>query len=147
MSELKTIKFEIVTPERLVMREDILQATIPTKNGELTILPDHIPLVAILKTGVIELKMTSGQIEIMAVSGGLLEVLVGKIVILADSADRVSELDEKIVEQARIQAETAKLDAKNRDTVDFTEISSKLEMELARSKSLSRWRHLKHLDK
>ncbi len=147
MSELKTIKFEIVTPERLVLWEDILQATIPTKNGELTILPDHIPLVAILKTGVIELKMKSGQIEIMAVSGGLLEVLVGKIVILADSADRVSELDEKVVEQARIKAETAKLAAKNRDDVDFTEISSKLEMELARSKSLTRWRHLKHLDK
>lgn len=147
MSDQKTIKFEIVTPERLVFREDIFQATIPTKAGELTILPDHIPLVSILQAGAIEIKTKSGQTEIMAVSGGLLEVLNGKIVILANSADRVSELDEKIVEEARIQAETAKLEAKNRDDVEFTEIAAKLEMELARTKALSRWRKLKNLDK
>lgn len=147
MSDIKTIKFEIVTPERVVLREDILQATIPTKTGELTILPDHIPLVAILQAGAIEIKTKTGQSEIMAVSGGLLEVLNGKIVILANSADRVNELDEKAVEIARAQAETAKLEAKNIDDVEFAEIASKLEMELARTQALSRWRRIKSLDK
>ena len=45
----KTIQFEIVTPERVVLKQEILQATVPTASGEITILPDHIPLVSILE--------------------------------------------------------------------------------------------------
>ena len=46
MSDDKYIKFEIVTPERVVLKEEILQITIPTKAGEITVLPNHIPLVS-----------------------------------------------------------------------------------------------------
>lgn len=147
MSDLKTIKFEIVTPEKVVLKEEITQVSVPTKMGELTILPDHIPLVAILQPGVIEVKTKDGKMEIISVSNGLLEVLNSKIVILVDEADRAAELDEKIVEEARVKAETAKLEAKNRDDVEFADIAAKLEVELARSKALSRWRRIKNLDK
>jgi F-type H+-transporting ATPase subunit epsilon len=41
-----TIKFEIVTPERVVFRMEVKQVTVPTGQGEITVLPDHIPLVA-----------------------------------------------------------------------------------------------------
>ena len=53
---MPNIKFEIVTPERVVLKEKIKEVTIPTKEGEITVLPNHIPLVAILTPGVIELK-------------------------------------------------------------------------------------------
>ena len=69
-TDKKTIEFEIVTPERVVLKEEVLQATIPTQSGEITILPDHIPLVSILNPGVIELKKPSGENEIISVSGG-----------------------------------------------------------------------------
>lgn len=147
MSDLKTIKFEIATPERVVLKEEILQVSVPTKMGELTILPDHIPLVAILQPGAIEVKTKDGHIEVISVSNGLLEVLDSKIVVLVDEADRAADLDEKIVEEARKKAEAAKLEAKNRDDVEFADIAAKLEMELARSKALSRWRRIKNLDK
>ena len=51
----KIIKFEIVTPERTVLKEEVQQVSAPTKNGEITVLPNHIPLVASLQPGVIEI--------------------------------------------------------------------------------------------
>lgn len=143
----KTIKFEIVTLEQVVLKETITRATIPTKSGEVTILPDHIPLVSILQPGLIEIEKPDGSIDIMVISGGFLEVLVGKIVILADYAERAANLNEEAIEMARIKAEKSRLEAKNRDDVEFTETAAKIEVELLKNKALSRWRKLKNLDK
>lgn len=143
----KTIKFEIVTPEQVVLKDFVIRATVPTTSGEVTILPDHIPLVSILTPGIIEVEKESGEVEIMVVSGGFLEVLSHKIIILADYAQRAASLDEKLVEEARVKAEKAKFDAKNRDDVEFTNIASKLEVELLKNKALARWRKLKNTDK
>jgi len=144
---VKTIKFEIVTPEQVVLKEAVVRATIPTTSGELTILPDHIPLVSILQSGVIEVEKEGGEIEIMVVAGGFLEVQSGKIIILADYAERAANLDEEAIKVAQAKAEKAKLDAKNKDDVEFTDISARLEVELLKNKALSRWRKLKNLDK
>lgn len=144
---LKTIKFEIVTPEQVVLKEAVVRATIPTTSGELTILPDHIPLVSVLNPGVIEVEKDNGEVEIMVVSGGFLEVQSGKIIILADYAQRAASLDEEAIKSAQVKAEKAKLDAKNRDDVEFTDISARLEVELLKNKALSRWRKIKNLDK
>ncbi|MFA5050488.1 MAG: ATP synthase F1 subunit epsilon [Patescibacteria group bacterium] len=143
-TDKKTIEFEIVTPERVVLKEEVLQATIPTQSGEITILPDHIPLVSILNPGVIELKKTSGENEIISVSGGFVEILKNKIVILADTAELAIELDEQRIEEARKRAEEMKK-SKDVDAVQFAEISSKIEKQLARSKAAKRWRNLKNI--
>ena len=137
------IKFEIVTPERVVLREEILQITVPTTSGEITILPDHIPLVSVLKPGVIEVKGLDNQVKVMSVSGGFIEVLHDKIVILADTAERAEEIDEVRVEEARMRAEELKKTAKNADDVEFTNIAAQLEKELARMRAVNRWRKLK----
>lgn len=139
----KTIKFEIVTPERVVLRQEILQISAPTANGEITILPDHIPLVAVLRPGVIEVKRVDNVAEIMAVSGGFIEVMRDKVVILADTAEHAAELDEARIKEAQARAEELKQQAKNRDDVEFTEIAARIEKELAREKALSKWRKLK----
>lgn len=144
---LKTIKFEIVTPEQVVLKEAVIRATIPTTSGELTILPDHIPLVSVLQAGVIEVEKDNGEIEVMVVSGGFLEVQSDKIIILADYAERAASFDEEVIRSAQVKAEKAKLDAKNIDDVEFTDISARLEVELLKNKALSRWRKLKNLDK
>ncbi len=143
----KTIKFEIVTPEQVVLKELVIRATIPTTTGEVTILPGHIPLVSVLCPGIIEIEKEGGEIEVMVASGGFLEVLSQKIIILADYAERAASLDENIIEQARIKAEKAKIEAKNQDTVEFANISAKLEVELFKTKALSRWRKIKNIDK
>jgi len=68
MSSKKTIKFEIVTPEQIILKENILRVTVPTKSGEITVLPNHIPLVSILHSGVIEVKKTDGSLEFIVVN-------------------------------------------------------------------------------
>ena len=125
----KTIKFEIVTLDQVVLNETIIRATIPTKSGEVTILPDHIPLVSILQPGLIEIEKPDGSIDIMVVSGGFLEVLIGQIVILADYAERAANLNEDAIEMARAKAEKTRIEAENRDDVEFAETSSKIEVE------------------
>ncbi|MFA6994933.1 MAG: ATP synthase F1 subunit epsilon [Patescibacteria group bacterium] len=142
----KTIKFEIVTPEKVVFKKDILQVSVPTTSGEITILPDHIPLISVLRPGVIELKKEDGALELMSVSGGFIEVMKGKIVILADTAERAEELDAERIKIAQLRAEELKKSAQNVDDVQFADISARLEKELAREKTVNRWRHLKNLD-
>ncbi|MFA5130914.1 MAG: ATP synthase F1 subunit epsilon [Patescibacteria group bacterium] len=142
----KTIKFEIVTPERTVMKTEALQVTVPTTSGEITILPDHIPLVSILAPGVIEVKRNDNVIEIMAVSGGFIEVLKDKIVILADSAERAEELDEERIKEAQQKAIDLKNTAKAIDDVEFADVSARLEKELARMRAVNKWRRLKNID-
>lgn len=142
----KTIKFEIVTPERVVLKQEILQITVPTTSGEITILPDHIPLVSVLQPGVIEAKRVDNVVEIMSVSGGFIEVMKDKVVILADTAERAEELDETRIKEAQARAEATKKNAAAVDEVQFTEVAAKLEKELARLRAVNRWRKLKNPD-
>ena len=57
----KNIKFEIVTPEQIVLKDFVVRVTVPTTSGEVTILPDHIPLVSILSPGIIESEKENGE--------------------------------------------------------------------------------------
>ncbi len=139
----KKIKFEIVTPERVVLKKDIFQVTVPTEEGEITVLPDHIPLMSILKPGVLEIKNSEGEIEVMSVSGGFLQVTRGKIIVLADTAEKAEELDEQRIEEAKARAEEKKKELSSSDQVRFTNISIQLDKELARFKALNRWRKLR----
>jgi F-type H+-transporting ATPase subunit epsilon len=143
MSDL-SIQFELVTPERVLLKEAVTQVTLPTEMGEITVLPNHIPLVAVLKPGVVEVKRADGSQEIISVSGGFVEVLQGKIVVLADTAERATELDETRIAEARAKAEALK--AGQQDTVDFADISARLEKELARSKAVKKWKKIKNIE-
>lgn len=144
MSE-KIIKFEIVTPERVVLREEITQITLPTKMGEITVLPNHIPLVSSLMPGVIHIKKKDGQDEVISISGGFLEVLKDKVVILADTAERAEEIDLARAEVGRQRAEDLKKQARSGEKINFAEINASLERELARTKAVKRWRKLKNI--
>ncbi len=138
----KTIKFEIVTPERVVLKEEITQITVPTKSGEITVLPGHIPLVAPLVAGVIETKKIDGEVEIMSISGGFVEVLRDKVVILADTAERAKEIDIARAEEGIKRAEEAKKEIRSSDRVRFANINASLAKELARTKAVKRWKKI-----
>lgn len=142
----KYINFEIVTPERVVLKEEITQITLPTKAGEITVLPNHIPLVSSLLPGVVHVKTKDGRDEIMSISGGFLEVLKDKVVILADTAERAEELNLTQVEEAHRRAAEMKEKARRGENVDFVEVNAAIERELARTKAVKRWRKLKNLE-
>jgi F-type H+-transporting ATPase subunit epsilon len=144
--EHDTIRFEIVTPERVVLKEEISQVTVPTRAGEITILPKHMPIVANLKPGVVELKKKNGEMEVISVSGGFVEVLHNKVVILADTAERAEELDLLRAEEARARAEKIKKETTQDDVENFANITAQIEKELARTRAVHRWKKIKRLD-
>ena len=100
----KKIKLKIVTPERLVLEELVEQVTLPGSEGELTVLPGHIPLITGLGSGDV-VALSGGEYVPMAVSGGFLEVHPDKTVLFAETAELAEEID---AERARQAAERAK---------------------------------------
>ncbi|MDP2684853.1 MAG: F0F1 ATP synthase subunit epsilon [bacterium] len=126
----KKLKFEITTPERVVYSYEIDEVIIPTMMGEIGVLPNHIPLVAILKAGELRVKK-NGEEESIAVSGGFIEVRPDKVIILADTAEKSDEIDEQKAEEARRKAEEL-IKEKRTDATDFAALSAKIEKELVR---------------
>ena len=101
---MATMRLEIVTAERVVYSEDVDLLVAPGIDGELGILPRHAPLLTVLKPGEIRV-VKNGEDNLMAVSGGFLEVLGNKVTILADTAEREDEIDVERAEEALKRAE------------------------------------------
>jgi F-type H+-transporting ATPase subunit epsilon len=101
---MKPIKFSLVTPERKLLEEEVMQATLPTEAGEVTILPDHIPYIATLKPGEILTKNAKGETRSFVVSGGFVEFHDNTISILADAAERADEIDPERARAAEARA-------------------------------------------
>jgi F-type H+-transporting ATPase subunit epsilon len=141
----KLIKFEIVTPERTVLKEDILQISVTTKNGEITVLPNHLPLVATLAPGVIEIRKPGNEIEVMSISGGFIEVLKDKIVVLADTAERAEEIDIIRAEVAHKKAVELMKQERQIDHLSFARTNALIEKELARTKAVKKWKKMKNI--
>lgn len=130
----KKINFEITTPERIVYRDEVDQITLPTKEGEITVLPNHIPLVSLLIAGALTIKK-NGEEVYMATSGGFIEVQPGnKVIVLADTAERSEELDIAAIEAAKESARKILEEKRNIDDVTFADAAAMLERELARLK-------------
>lgn len=136
------MKLNIITPERIVFSDDIDQVTIPTQDGEITVLPHHIPLVGLLKAGELIIKKGSEVIP-LAVSGGMLQVRGDGVTILADTAERVEEILEERADEARKAAEKL-LEEKRFDAEEYASIAAKIDKELARIKVARKWKHKTH---
>ena len=103
---------EIVTAERQVYNEtDVDMVVAPGSEGVLGILPRHAPLLTMLQPGVLRVKKDGSEVD-MAVAGGFLQVNAGRVLILADHAERADEIDAAAAEEARRQAEQALTEAR-----------------------------------
>ncbi len=102
-----TLTVEIVTNERIVFSEtDVEMVSAPGSEGILGILPNHAPLVTTLSAGELRIKK-GGAEQSMVVFGGFMEVLPDKVIVLADVAEKVEEIDVQRAEEARKRAEDA----------------------------------------
>ena len=137
------IKFKIVTPEKVVLEKEISQATIPTVDGEVTILPNHRPYIAGIKAGEILVRCADEKDQdcAMAVSGGFIEFADNKLVVLADTAERAEELDLERAEEAKKKAEALK-NQKFTDESQYAMVAAQLEKEMARVRVAKKWRKL-----
>ncbi|WP_174734264.1 F0F1 ATP synthase subunit epsilon [Mesobacillus harenae] len=115
---MKTIKVSVVTPDGPVYESDVEMVSTKAKTGELGILPGHIPMVAPLQIGAVRLKLEDGKSDMVAVSGGFLEVRPDKVTILAQTAEQSDEIDLDRALQARERAEK-RLQEKQQESIDF----------------------------
>ena len=143
----KQLKLKIVTPERLILEELVDQVSIPTTEGELTILPMHIPLIAGLKSGDV-VAMNNGEHIPMAVTGGFVEIKdedgTTTVAVLADFAEHVSDLTDEVVAKAKSRADELKKQMDNKDHVDFEHFEAELERSLNCVKIADKWRTRKY---
>jgi F-type H+-transporting ATPase subunit epsilon len=101
----ETLQLEIVTPERLVVRDTAVELQIPGKDGYLGILPGHAPLITELGVGHISYKPAVGSAHHLAVAWGFAEVLPDKVTILAETAERAQDINVQRAQQARDRAQ------------------------------------------
>ncbi|MCH7617987.1 MAG: F0F1 ATP synthase subunit epsilon [Chloroflexi bacterium] len=124
------LNVEIVTAEQVVYSEEGVERLIaPGADGELTVLPQHAAFITTLSPGELRI-VKGGEEEAMAITGGFLEVRNDRIVVLADAAERVEEIDIARAEEARRKAEEAIRE--QRDAGDLAQTQASLQRALMR---------------
>lgn len=113
---MKTVLVNVVTPDGPVYDADVEMVSVKAQSGELGILPGHIPMVAPLQIGAVRLKKGSST-ELVAVSGGFIEVRPDNVTILAQAAELAESIDVVRAEEAKKRAEQ-RLNQKT-DDIDF----------------------------
>ena len=117
------LTLEIVTPDARVYSDTIDNVVIPTVEGEVGILPGHIPLLTQVEHG--ELRVTKGtETLLLAVSGGFAEIEGDRVHVLAEHAISEEKIDEKLVEEALKRAEAELEDAKHLDPQQYEHLQS-----------------------
>jgi F-type H+-transporting ATPase subunit epsilon len=106
MAETNTEKIllEIVTPERVVVTEEVDEVILPGIEGEFGVLPGHIPFLTALKVGELVYKGKEGVVH-LAVSWGYVEVTAHSVKVLAETAEKATEIDRDRAEMAKREAE------------------------------------------
>lgn len=99
-----TIKLEVVTPERLLVSEDVDEIVAPGYEGEFGVLPEHTQYLAILAIGILRYRKGT-DVRRMAVGGGFAEVMPDRVVVMADVAERAEEIDVERARRAHARAE------------------------------------------
>ncbi|MCB1504161.1 MAG: F0F1 ATP synthase subunit epsilon [Hyphomicrobiaceae bacterium] len=101
-----TFKFELVSPERILMSEPAEQVVLPGAEGQFTVLSGHTPVVSTLLPGVIHATLTASTKGIY-INGGFVEVNPESVTVLAEHAFIVDEADPRMLEAELEKAETA----------------------------------------
>ena len=87
------LHFELVSPERLLLSEEVASVTIPGTEGDMGILPNHAPVLSTLRPGIVVVTRESGEADQIFVRGGFAEVNPQGLTLLAETATPIAELD------------------------------------------------------
>lgn len=111
-----SFQLEIVTPEKLVVRDTAQEAQIPGANGYIGILPGHAPLITELGAGEISYRSGS-QLHRYATAWGFAEILPERVIVLAETVEPADEIDVPRAQQALAAAEESLKSAQNEEEV------------------------------
>lgn len=97
------VKVEIVSPERLVLSEDVQSVTVPGQEGNFTVLGEHAPVMSVLRPGFVMVE--GGSENLIYVRGGFAEVSDGTVTILAEDARPAKQFNRQEIEEALAKAQ------------------------------------------
>ena len=103
-----TFKFELITPERMLLSEDASQVLVPGFEGEFTVLPGHAPVISALRPGVVDAALADARKVRVFVKGGFAEVDADRLTVLAERAIPVETMDAGVI-AAELQTAEAEL--------------------------------------
>lgn len=132
---MNTFNLKLIAPDGVKYQAEATEVTLPTPNGQITILPNHMPLVSLLSPGEIIVK-NGNKINELATEGGIVEIAGNVVKVLADTAEDADSLDELKIMEAKKAAETRLAQAK--DDVEFTDAAASLEKQLAKLNFLTK---------
>ena len=129
-----TFELQILTPDRLIVREQVDEVVIPGTQGYFGVLPGHTPMLAALSVGEMWYRIGPDKIY-LSLAYGFCEVLPDRVSILAQLAERADEIDVARAEEAKRRAEERLAQAKD---VDYERARTALQKSLARLQASSR---------
>ena len=128
----KPFMLEIVTPEKIFMREEVFSVVVPEPDGEIGVLAHHTPLIAALISGVIRYQDLHGAEHKLAIGGGFLKVAHNEARILAESAEMGDEIDVKrALDSLRRAKERLHLNSQYIDSSTAASLSSEVNQRTA----------------
>jgi len=117
--------FQLVALSGKKFDEEVYEVILPTLDGEIGVLQDHMPLVSVAKSGVIVVKRTpkdtEAQRELFATNGGAIEVSDNTLRVLVDEADHADEINEAEAQKALDRAERMKAEAKDQVSLEHAQ--------------------------
>lgn len=135
---MNTLKFQLVTPERTVLREEVDSITCTTTKGQITILPNHVPLVAELAADELIVRVR-GEARVLHAGGGFLRVEPGSsVVVLSDAAEHAADIDAARAEEALVRAQKRMQEAALSDR-EYALTSALIERNSARLKIVKKY--------
>lgn len=134
------LDLQIITPEKIAYHGKADSISVPTQQGEITVLPKHISLVSTMKHGALVIRNDQHE-TVMAVYKGFVEIRKNQVIIMTDIAERVDEIDQEKAEQARQEAQRKLVEKDKMDDIAFADTMAVLEKSLARLKATKRKHH------
>ncbi len=126
----QNLELEIVTPEKHMLDETVDYVEVPGKEGYMGILPGHAPLLSQLGMGTLSYRK-GGDVQYFAALGGFVEVLPGRVIVLADACERAREID---VERARTSLEKARGELAQSGSADNKKAEASAAMDRAQAR-------------
>ncbi|MCV0426491.1 MAG: F0F1 ATP synthase subunit epsilon [Roseibium sp.] len=121
MAEL--FQFELVSPERQLLSEQVAEVVVPGTEGEFGVLKNHSPFMSTIKPGILKVRNGGGSWDEYFVRGGFADVASGGLTVLAEQAVPVKEISKEQLDQAIRNAEEDVADAKDDDTKQKAEMT------------------------
>lgn len=107
------LTLQIVTPEKEVYSQKVASVVLPTREGEIGILPGHIPLLTMLEAGELQVTLGEGNMEYLAVDKGFAEIQGDQVTVMTEAAIDIEHIDVSEAEEAQRRAEAALREAED----------------------------------